>query len=182
MAQALILVLPGWPASAPDPWPQSWVSQPGYQVVAQHNWQRPLRGDWLIRLEEAVLAASQVVVVAHDLGCIQLAAWAAHSRHTERVQAALLVAPLDVETQQMRERLPTWSPILRQRLPFKSGVIASMNSALDASQPSLAAGSQALAECWGAQWMGMLAPPTPADQQSGAWSQGQALLHELLKD
>jgi predicted alpha/beta hydrolase family esterase len=136
----------------------------------------------LIRLEEAVLTAPQVVVVAHDLGCIQLAAWAAHSRYTERVQAALLVSPLDVESLEMRERLSTWSPISRQRLPFKSGVIGTASGTVDASQPAQVAAYQALAACWGAQWMGILAPPTPADQPSAVWPQGQALLHELLKD
>ena len=62
-----------------------WVSQWAYQVLEQHDWMRPLRGDWIARLEEVLLnhAATNpqpCVLVAHSLGCLLMAAWAAHSR------------------------------------------------------------------------------------------------------
>jgi predicted alpha/beta hydrolase family esterase len=45
-----------------------WVATHGYTVVDQHDWLRPLRGDWLMRLEEAVLEApGAVALVAHGL-------------------------------------------------------------------------------------------------------------------
>ncbi len=161
----------------------------GRRSVDQHEWRRPLRGDWLIRLEEAVLDATQVVVVAHNLGCILLAAWAAHSRLTDRVRAALLVAPLDVEAPAVRERLPSWSPIERQRLPFKSWMTGPeiQSDKAEPSDPKPVGTfdpvwAQALAETCGAQWITPQARPKHFAEPSSDWPQGQALLHELLKD
>ena len=79
-ARPRCLLLPGWQNSGPGHWQTHWEGLPGFVRVQQHDWQRPLRGDWLIQLEEAVLAAPEpVVLVAHSLGCIQVAAWAAHT-------------------------------------------------------------------------------------------------------
>ena len=189
MSIPLVLILPGWPQSVPDPWPLEWASMSGRRCVDQHDWQRPLRGDWLIRLEEAVLDAAHVVLVAHNLGCIQLSAWAAHSRLTDRVRAALLVAPLDVETVAVRQRLPTWSPIERQRLPFTSWMVGPEHQS-DQVEPNAPMQSdtfdsvwaQALAESWGAHWIAQRAAPKPPAKQPSDWPQGQALLHELMKD
>lgn len=156
-----------------------WVSAHGYTVVEQHDWLHPLRGDWLIRLEEAVLDAPDgVVLVAHSLGCIQVAAWAAHSQNTPRVKAALLVAPGDVESPALRETLHSWTPIARQRLPFKSILVGSENDPychLDTARQ--------LALDWGSQWVNLgLAGHVNAESKLGDWLQGQALLNELLKD
>ncbi len=81
MVSSNILLLPGWQNSGPDHWQSHWEALHGYQRVEQHDWMRPLRGDWMARLEEVVLDADgPVVLVAHSLGCILIAAWAAHSR------------------------------------------------------------------------------------------------------
>ena len=189
MSAPLVLILPGWPQSVPDPWPLEWASMPGRRCVEQHDWQRPLRGDWLIRLEEAVLNAAHVVLVAHNLGCIQLSAWAAHSGLTARVRAALLVAPLDVEITAVRERLPSWSPIVRQRLPFTTWMVGPEQHSNPAEAKAAKSNgtfdpvwAQALAESWGAQWIAeCVVPHLPAEKTSD-WPQGQALLHELMKD
>ena len=53
------------------------------------------------------------------------AAWSAHSRHTARVRGALLVAPPDTEREDMPPNLFNWRPIVRERLPFASLVVAS---------------------------------------------------------
>ena len=93
-----ILLLPGWQNSGPGHWQTRWESVYGDHRVEQHEWMRPLRGDWSIRLEEEVLASpGPVVLAAHSLGCILVAAWASHSRNTHKVRGALLVAPGDLE-------------------------------------------------------------------------------------
>src|SRR5512133_2681876 len=89
-----VLLLPGWQDAGPAHWLSRWQATHGYRRLAQHDWQRPLRGDWLMQLEEAVLAteaaaSSRWTLVADGLGCLLVAAWAAHSRHSHRVQAAL---------------------------------------------------------------------------------------------
>jgi predicted alpha/beta hydrolase family esterase len=72
------LLLPGWQNSGPDHWQSRWERLHGYHRVEQHDWMRPLRGDWSARLEETVADADgPVVLVAHSLGCILTAWWAA---------------------------------------------------------------------------------------------------------
>ena len=65
-----VLIIPGWHNSGPDHWQSLWQAKHGYVRVEQHNWDFPLRGDWMIQLEEAVLAKPDAVLVAHSLGCV----------------------------------------------------------------------------------------------------------------
>jgi predicted alpha/beta hydrolase family esterase len=175
---ATVLILPGWQGSGPEHWQMRWVQRHGHVVVAQNDWQRPRRGDWLARLDEVVIdTPGPLVLVAHSLGCIQVAAWAAVSRHTARVIGALLVAPGDVETAALQEQLPGWQPIARQPLPFKSILVGSQNDPY--CQVDRA---QALAENWGAQWVDLgPAGHINAESSLGDWPEGQALLQTLLK-
>ena len=127
MNPANVLILPGWQNSGLDHWQSRWERSHGYVRVEQHDWQRPLRGDWIARLEEVLLGCSEpAVLVAHSLGCLTAAAWAAHSRNTHLVKAALLVAPPDTGREDIRPMLPGWTVAL-QELPFKSIVFASSN-------------------------------------------------------
>ena len=121
-----VLILPGWKNSEPAHWQSRWEHAHGYQRVDQHDWQRPLRGDWIARLEDVLLGCTQpAVLVAHSLGCIHAAAWAAHSKNTHCVKAALLVAPPDTERCDVQHLLPSWSPVPLQKLPFTALVYAS---------------------------------------------------------
>ena len=127
-----VLILPGWQGSGPDHWQSRWERAYGYTRVTQHDWMRPLRGDWIARLEDVLLSCDMeqdgpAVLVAHSLGCQHVAAWAAHSRNTHRVKAALLVAPPDVEREEMRALLSSWSPVALGRLPFPVRLFASSN-------------------------------------------------------
>ena len=171
-----VLILPGWQGSGPDHWQMHWVRQHGYTVVEQDDWMRPRRGDWLARLDEVVIdTPGRLVLAAHSLGCIQVAAWAAVSRHTARVVGALLVAPGDVEAPDLREQLPGWSPIVRQKLPFASILVGSQNDPYCS-----AARAQSLARDWGAEWVDLgEAGHINADTRLGDWPVGQALLNRL---
>ncbi len=126
MTSPRVLLLPGWHNSGPAHWQSRWQSLYGDVRVEQHDWARPLRGDWMAQLEEAVLASeAPVALVAHSLGCLLVAAWAAHSRHTGRVLAALLVAPGDVERDDLRDQLPGWQPVVRKPVPFPALLVGS---------------------------------------------------------
>jgi uncharacterized protein len=127
-----VFVLPGWQNSGPEHWQSRWERTHGYTRVEQHDWMRPLRGDWLARLEEVLLARDRpgkapALLVAHSLGCLAVACWAAHSRHTRLVGAALLVAPPDIDREELRTVLPGWSPVPLRKLPFASVMFASSN-------------------------------------------------------
>jgi predicted alpha/beta hydrolase family esterase len=146
-----VLILPGWQGSGPTHWQSLWERAHGYTRVEQHDWMRPLRGDWIAQLEEVLLACDALqegpaVLVAHSLGCAQVAAWAAHSRSTHLVKGALLVAPPDVERDDLRARLPSWAPMALGRLPFETRLLASGNDPY--CSPARA---RQFAEAWGAR-------------------------------
>jgi len=174
-----VLILPGWQGSGPGHWQMHWARMQGCTVVAQNDWLHPLRGDWLARLDETVIdAPGPVVLVAHSLGCILVSAWAGVSRHTARVRGALLVAPGDTEAPGLKDRLPGWSPIARQVLPFPSILVGSQNDPYCTAERA-----QALARDWGARWVDLgAAGHINADSSLGEWPQGQALLQTFLKD
>jgi predicted alpha/beta hydrolase family esterase len=171
-----VLLLPGWHDSGPGHWQSHWQAAHGYVRVEQHNWDRPLRGDWLSQLEETVLQFPQSVLVAHSLGCIQVAAWAAHSRNCHRVKAALLVAPCDAERSEMQNILHSWHPIVRDRLPFPSIVVTSRNDPYCSFMRA-----SALAQAWGSSMVdGGMSGHINSDSRLGNWPQGLALLQQLL--
>ena len=172
-----VFILPGWQNSGPGHWQSHWERLHGYTRVQQHDWMRPLRGDWIARLEDVLLDCSQpAVLVAHSLGCIHTAAWAAHSRNTGRVKAALLVAPPDTERDDVRQMLPSWSPLPLQQLPFTTTLIASSNDPFC----SLARARQ-LASAWGADFVDAgERGHINADSGLGDWPEAHAQLVALM--
>jgi len=171
-----VLLLPGWQNSGTGHWQTLWEQQHGFVRVEQHDWMRPLRGDWNARLEEVLLAQpAPVVLVAHSLGCALVAAWAAHSRQTHRVRGALLVAPPELERDDLRVMLPGWAPMARQRLPFASVLVASS----DDPYASLAH-AQGLAQAWGSRLVDA-GPRGHLNAESGLgdWPEGLDLLQSL---
>lgn len=173
-----ILTLPGWKGSSPEHWQSRWEGRYGYVRVEQHDWQRPLRGDWIARLEEMLLACDEpAVLVAHSLGCWQVAAWASHSRHLQRVRGALLVAPPDLAREDLQALLPSWSAIPLQLLPFKTQLIASSNDAFCALERA-----RQLADAWGSDFVTLGAcGHINADSGLGDWPQGHEQLQQLIQ-
>ncbi|MGI4779324.1 MAG: RBBP9/YdeN family alpha/beta hydrolase [Janthinobacterium lividum] len=183
--ESTILILPGWQNSDAIHWQSRWEAVHGDRRVEQHDWLRPLRGDWSARLEEEVIAAkTPVVLVAHSLGCILVAAWAAHSRHTGKVRAAFLVAPGDVEREDLRQMIPGWAPIVRQRLPFPSLLVAADNDPY-----CTAVRSRQMAADWGNRFVdwsdleasGERGGHLNSESGLGDWPTGRALLNELVR-
>ena len=179
MKASNILLLPGWQNSGPDHWQSLWEARHGYPRVEQHDWMRPLRGDWSARLEETVVDADgPVVLVAHSLGCILTAWWAAHSANAHRVQGALLVAPGDVERPDIAAQIRGWAPIARRPLPFPALLVGSRNDPYCSFERA-----ESLAQAWGARFIdGGERGHLNAESGLADWPEGQALLHTLLKD
>ena len=176
MTDSNVLLLPGWQNSDADHWQSRWERLHGDHRVEQHDWMRPLRGDWSAQLEEAVLAApGPVRLAAHSLGCILVAAWAAHSKNTHRVRCALLVAPGDTERDDLRQMIPGWAPIVRQRLPFPSLLVAADNDPYCAADRS-----RGMAADWGAAFVDG-GPRGHLNSESGLgdWPEGRALLNQI---
>jgi uncharacterized protein len=217
--QTKFLILPGWLNSGPSHWQSRWELLYGYHRVQQHDWQRPLRGDWIARLEEEVLkhvstenevllkselqmstrqglwanmtaktgendaptpsiqhgTDGNLMLVAHSLGCHQIAAWAAHSRHTNCVRGALLVAPPDVTQADLPPDLHNWCKPVLSKLPFPTACVISTNDPF----ASLDAG-RAMAASWGARCIELGAyGHINGDSGLGDWPAGHAWLTEL---
>lgn len=172
-----VLVLPGWRGSGDAHWQTRWERLYGYQRVEQHDWMHPLRGDWSARLEETVIdAPAPVILVAHSLGCILTAWWAAHSRHASgKVQGALLVAPGDVERPELAGPLRGWTPISMRSLPFPSILVGSRNDPYCSFERV-----HALADAWGSRFVDLGARGhINAESGLGDWPEGHALLDSL---
>ena len=128
-----VLSLPGWQGSGPTHWQSRWEAVYGDQRVEQNDWMWPLRGDWMMRLEEAVGeivdtsvgGTPPIVLVAHSAGCHLVAAWAAHSRRSAHVRAALLVAPPDFDRADLPPQLHSFRPAVRDPLPFPALTVIS---------------------------------------------------------
>ena len=175
-----VLILPGWQDSGAGHWQTRWEATHGYRRVQQHDWMRPLRGDWIARLEEVLLARQDqghapALLTAHSLGCQLVAAWAACSRHTHLVKGALLVAPPDAERDDVRQMLPSWAPVAMRRLPFKAAVIASTDDPFCGLERA-----QSFAMAWGAAFIDA-GPRGHLNAESGLgdWSQGHQVLLRL---
>lgn len=83
-----ILNVPGLNNSCAEHWQSRWEWQyPWFHRVNLGMWSGPDRNIWVQRLDQAIRAAGQpVILVAHSLGCLAVAWWAA---------LGLVVAALD---------------------------------------------------------------------------------------
>jgi hypothetical protein len=176
VASTNILLLPGWQNSGPAHWQSRWEHRYGDLRVEQHDWMFPLRGDWIARLEEVLLAQNgPSVLVAHSLGCMLTAAWAAHSKNTHLVQGALLVAPGDPEREELRAALKSWSPIVMRTLPFKSLLLGSHDDPYCSF-----ARAREFATAWGCEFVDYgHRGHINAESGLGDWPEGRALLSQL---
>lgn len=176
MQPTTVLLLPGWQNSGPQHWQSRWEALHGFVRVQQHDWMRPLRGDWCARLDEVVHdSAGPVLLVAHSLGCQLVAAWAAASGQTARVRSALLVAVPDTERADVRELIPGWAPIPTQRLPFAATQVISDDDPFCTPERALA-----VARHWGTSVLRLGARGhVNAESGLGDWSQGMELLRNL---
>jgi len=173
------LLLPGWLDSGPNHGQSRWEALYGCERVHQDDWVWPRRGDWMARLDEVLQASERpAVLIAHSLGCHLSAAWAAHSQHSARVRAALLVAPPDTERDDMPPNLFNWRPIVRARLPFASLAVVSSDDPYCTPHR---------AENMARDWGSAITPIGPrghinGDSGLGDWPEGWALLQSMLPD
>jgi uncharacterized protein len=171
-----VLVVPGIGGSGPLHWQTRWeLSHPLFTRVDQRDWETPLCPDWVQVLEKAVAAAGpKTVLVAHSLGCLLVAHWAAQTTLT--VHGALLVAAPDPDGPCFPRGTRGFTPIPLQRLPFESIVVASSNDPF--------ARVEFLNSCanhWGSRFLNIgEAGHVNADSGLGEWSEGYEILKPLL--
>ncbi|WP_060510012.1 alpha/beta hydrolase [Pseudomonas sp. NBRC 111124] len=173
------LIVPGWQGSPDNHWQSHWQrTLPNSARVEQDDWLTPQRRDWVQALEQAIAAErSPVILIAHSLGCVTVAHWAAQASPAllRRVRGALLVAPADVERPTCAPALRNFAPIPMQALPFPSQVVSSDNDPAVSVPRALH-----LAQAWGAE-AGLLSNAGHINVKSGheRWEQGFAYLYRL---
>jgi predicted alpha/beta hydrolase family esterase len=175
----LILTVPGLENSGPTHWQTHWERD--YEHCARADlglWDKPNRNAWVTKLNLAIHDAGRpVVLVAHSLGCLAVAWWAAMEkpRYGDPVIGALLVAPPEVDIAPVDERLASFGPTPLAALPFPSIVAASLDDPYIAQHRA-----RRLAQFWGSQFadaghVGHI----NADSGVGEWTFGQFLLKLL---
>jgi predicted alpha/beta hydrolase family esterase len=176
-AMTPILIVPGLGGSGSHHW-QTCLERsfPGTLRVHQDDWDAPDRAAWVERLAAAIEAAPGAVLVAHSLGCA-LVAHVAAERPSLAIEAALLVAPADVESaHHTPEHIRSFAPIPRGRLGFRSVVVGSTDDPY-ISLPR----ARELADAWGAEFVdaGPLGHIN-IDSGFGPWPAGEGILRRLM--
>ena len=177
MGAAPVLILPGLYNSGPDHRQSRWEStHPEFRRVLQDDWERPRCADWVARLEAAVLATPDAVLVAHSSSCAMVAHWAGTGRPGQ-VRGALLVAPSDTEAASYPAGPTGFDPMPLHRLPFPSIVVASTDD-----QYVTLERARTFAEKWGSRLVTITGAGHINSQSGlGDWPAGFALLEELRR-
>ena len=169
------LVLPGWLNSGPGHWQSLWeAADPTFVRVAQRDWDAPEKDEWVATLDAAVRAAGpSAVLVAHSMGCLAVAHWAAGTQSA--IRGALLVAVPDPLGPQFPGAARGFAPVPMGRLPFATIVVVS-----DDDPYASAAFSSDCARAWGAQIVSVGARGhINGESGLGDWPEGRALVAEL---
>src|SRR5689334_16420968 len=128
-SEPLVLIVPGLNDSGPEHWQTLWQQAlPNAERVELGRWDDPHRNTWVNKLNLAIHRAGRpVILVAHSLGCHVVSWWNEYERPDADgpVQGALLVAPPEVEGEDIDPRLGRFAPVMRSPLPFPSIVAAS---------------------------------------------------------
>lgn len=167
-----LLTVPGIDGSGVRHWQSAWERdlEDCYRVDLG-CWDDPIRNVWISRIDQAVHdARGEVILIAHSLGC-QAVAWSARllgPSGVSSVRGALLVAPPDVDFQEVDPRLDV-------AFPFPALVVASRDDPY-ATLPR----SREIAAQWGAAFLdaGELAHIN-AGSDLADWEDGQ-ILAELV--
>ncbi|HEX2210842.1 MAG TPA: alpha/beta hydrolase [Longimicrobium sp.] len=171
-----MLIIPGWTNSGPEHWQTLWERSDPHRFhgVEQRDWDTPRRRDWIATLDAAIGAEpAPPVLVAHSLGCIAVAHWAA--AHPRPIAGALLVAPPDVERPDMPREVRDFAPVPRRPLPFRSILVAS-----DDDEYITMDRAEHFARCWGSELVRAgRAGHINTDAGFGPWPGGERLLGNL---
>jgi hypothetical protein len=180
IAEADLLIVPGWTNSGPDHWQTRWQAKLSTaRRVEQDDWQRPVLHRWCGRLAEVVAAAQRpVILIAHSCG-VATVAHAVPRFPAGKVAGAFLAAPIGeaaiLETAGAID--PNFAPLPLEPLPFPSLLVASHD---DPYCPFEEAGDLALA--WGARFVDAGASGhINVASGHGPWPEGLMLLAGLLK-
>lgn len=122
------IIVPGFRNSGIKHWQTLWQ----LKLARTHrtrpaSWQYPERNNWVEALEREVQGADgPVVLIAHSLGCMTVAEWAAEYC-TDKVKGAMLVAIPDVQRSNRPQEISGFTSPKLGPLPFPSTAVLSSN-------------------------------------------------------
>lgn len=143
------LIVPGYTNSGPEHW-QSYLERKYSNVsrVIQDDWNNPDRNAWVERLDAFITQTpGDIVLVGHSCGAVAIAQWASLYAQ-DRVRAAVLVVPADVDAETALLAIRQQRPLPSGRLPLPTLLICSDNDE-HLSLPR----ARALATDWGSEIM-----------------------------
>ena len=171
-----VFIVPGIGNSGPEHWQSLWHdAHPQWRRLVVNDWDRVECDDWVSSIDQQIGPRStDTVVVAHSLGCLAVAHWAA--RTGARVRGALFVAVPDPETSAFPKLEATgFAPLPLTRLAFPSVVVSSSNDPYGSEDHA-----QACAAAWGSEWIDAGARGhLNALSGLGEWAEGLKLLEKL---
>ena len=172
---AKVLILPGYGNSGALHWQSRWEqANPAFVRVQQRDWDAPVCDDWVAAIEDAVRSAGpDVVLVAHSLGCLAVAHWAA-TPHSP-IRGALLVAVPDPEGPDFPAQASGFGEPPARSFAFSSTVVIS-----DDDPYGTPAYSAQLAQAWGSSAVRVgSCGHINAESGLGDWAAGFELLRQL---
>jgi len=175
-----VLIVPGWMGSGPRHWQTCWEQKHAdYRRLALDDWHSVHREDWVQALETSTRSMRRdVVLVAHGLGCLTVAWWAASgSPNVGRILSAMLVAPPDLPSAPgCLPALSSFMPIPQGKLPFPSLLVAS-----ETDPYATIEAAAAMADVWGGTFLSAgRAGHINADSGHGGWPEGERYLDDFL--
>lgn len=169
------LIIPGIGNSDQAHWQTIWEStHPEFVRVQQRDWNSPVCYEWVNVLEKAVTEIGESpVLVAHSLGCLCVAHWAA--RTSLNIKGALLVAPPNPEDAGFPSEARGFSPVPWRSFGFPSIVVASSND------PYGSLGfARSCASRWGSRFVNIgSAGHINSASGLGEWAEGFTLYQQL---
>lgn len=173
--QNTIVVVPGIGNSGSQHWQTIWEQRHDNFVRIQvPDWDAPQCNDWCEAINNAIrLHGASTIVVAHSLGCLAFAHWAAQSGI--EIHGALLVAVPDPTGALFPGSASGFATMPATRFAFPSIVVASENDPY--AQINFA---RQCAQEWGSRFVSAGASGHLNGASGlGDWPQGQDLLNEL---
>lgn len=172
------LTVPGLAGSGPQHWQTIWETQypDSFKRIEQDNWDWPNCDQWVARLQGIIGQLTEpTILIAHSLGCMTVAHWAARFS-SPWIEGALLVAPADAELSKRLNFVEGFTPIPVMPFPFKSIVVASTNDIYATIKRS-----KFFADSWESEFINLgKKGHINAVSGLGDWPEGKAILKNLV--
>jgi hypothetical protein len=173
-----VLTVPGIFNSGPDHWQTLWEARhPNVRRVQQRDWDRPVCSEWMEALDAVVQRLDEApILVAHSLGCLLAAKWAAQSGRA--IHAMLLVAVPDPMGPDFPGEAAGFAPVPSTLGGRRATIVSSADDPY--SSPAFVA---ARVREWNAQLVALGAVGhINASSGLGEWPQGWAIVEGWRND